>query len=248
MNSSLYKPGPKWPHHSINIAKTTSCVAALILLWRDYVLWKGHIMMSYTVSMTGDVREKNWAGAQKHLIKRKKTWVTSTGEGRNKVSMSVRSKNTLWPILPSVIVLNDVHDPQVLDIWHESFQPSWTTLQECVWVCVRFLSSFLLNMMMLSVFPLARTITLTLSRETWHVVNITPCRTDDITGCLVWAASPPLLGLESNPLVLITTLAKPFHSRGWTSPADSKQTHGLLYTEQHHHHQNKKNWKNVIAS
>lgn len=49
-----------------------------------------------------------------------------------------------------------------------------------------------------------------LSRETWYVVNIKPCRTDDIAvfSCLFI----PSLGLQSKPLVLIITLLKPFHS------------------------------------
>lgn len=100
--------------------------------------------MSYTVWMTGDVREKNWSGAQKHLIKRKKAWVTSTGEGRNKVSMSVRSRNNFmaystkchcvkwrsWPAGPR-------HLARIFPAFLDN------SLQECV--CVSVCAFFLLS-------------------------------------------------------------------------------------------------------
>ncbi len=48
------------------------------------------------------------------------------------------------------------------------------------------------------------------SREMWYVVNIKPCRTDDIAAF----SCPfiPSLGLQSKCLFLIITLLKPFHS------------------------------------
>lgn len=62
--------------------------------------------------------------------------------------------------------------------------------------------------MMSSVFPLALTVTLTLSRETWDVVNTGPCRTSDIT-FFSFPLSIPSLSLDPKPLVLIITSPKP---------------------------------------
>lgn len=59
---------------------------------------------------------------------------------------------------------------------------------------------------MSAVFPLALTVTLTLSRETWYVVNTGPCRTSDIT---YFSLSIPSLRLDPKPLVLIITSLKP---------------------------------------
>ena len=76
---------------------------------------------------------------------------------------------------------------------------------ECVFFFVLFFS---LETVMSSVFPLAPTVTITLSGGTWYVVNNQPLpdHWHHTLSCL----SIPSHGLQSKPPVLISTLQKPF--------------------------------------